>query len=264
MADAVALNVLETGADHPGRPVVVLHGLFGNARNWSATAKALPRRVLAADMRNHGASPWDGAMTYPAMAEDVGRLLTDHGAAPADLIGHSMGGKAAMVLALTRPELIDRLIVVDIAPIPYSIRFQDYLAAMEDLDLSTLKRRAEADAALAPVIEDAGERAFLVQNLVSAEGGGFRWRINIDAIAENLPAICGFPKLPPLARFDGPVLFVAGETSPYIDQAARPRIQARFPNARIVTIKNAGHWVHAEAPDAFLACISPFLDADFN
>lgn len=255
--DPVDLAVTETGTEHSGLPVVVAHGLFGSARNWAAVTKAMPRRVIAVDMRNHGASPWAEGMDYISQAGDLIRLLETVG--PAQLLGHSMGGKASMVAALTRPDLVERLVVADIAPVTYPLRYTDYLAAMKALDIWGLRRRAEADAALAEAVADPGERSFLVQNLVPEDGGGFRWRINLEAIERGLPDLVAFPEPNPGAVFEGPTLFVAGAQSDYIRRDHRPIIQGLFPNSRTVTIKNAGHWVHAQAPEAFLASILPFL-----
>jgi esterase len=245
-----------------GEPLVILHGLFGSARNWASIARRLAeiRQVHALDLRNHGNSPWADSMSYEEMAADVAASIEGVQRGPVDLLGHSMGGKAAMVLALTRPELIRRLIIVDIAPVPYphDEGFGRYLAAMRAIDLSRLQRRADADAALATAIPDPTLRAFLLQNLVS-QHGHFRWRANLDAIGANLPAITGFPDTG--EPFTGPTTFIAGERSDYIRPRDEIAIRRLFPEARLVEIGQAGHWAHAERPDRFVELVSEALAA---
>jgi len=199
-------------------------------------------------------------MTYPEMAGDVAAYVETLGPDPVDILGHSMGGKASMVLALTRPELVRRLIVVDIAPVPYRGGAQEpyaaYIAAMKGLDLGRISRRSEADAALAGVITDASMRAFLVQNLESIEGG-YRWRFNLDAIAANMSALTGFPELD--ARFEGPVTVLAGELSDYVRPRDEAAIRGYFPQSRITVIDGAGHWAHADQPARLLKLLRAAL-----
>lgn len=244
-----------------GSPLVILHGLFGSARNWGSIARGLAdiRQVHALDLRNHGSSPWDQAMTYEEMAEDVADYIERRGLAPTDVLGHSMGGKTAMLMALTRPELIDRLIIVDIAPVSYVREsYPEYLRAMQSLDLERLHRRADIDAALAPAIPDPSLRAFLMQNLVS-EQGRFHWRINLAGIAPNLPAVIAFPDIQ--ASFGGPTTFLAGERSDYIRPRDRAAIERHFPQAKQIEIGQAGHWPHAERPERFLSLVRNALTA---
>lgn len=238
-----------------GVPLVLLHGLFGSARNWTSLAKALTQRldrpVVVADLRNHGASPWDDRMDYPAMAADVAALIAREArGGPVDLLGHSMGGKVGCVLALTVPGILRRLLVLDIAPVPYRRSLVHHIEAMRAVPVATLSRKAEADSHLRAAEPDAGVRAFLAQNLVRAEGGGFRWRVNLAAIEAHMADIMGFPPLD--GRFDGPTLFLRGGTSDYVRTAHRPEIGRLFPAARIEAIDGAGHWVHAERPQAFV------------
>jgi len=244
-----------------GEPLVILHGLFGSARNWGAICRALGdiRQVHALDLRNHGSSPWSDEMSYEAMAEDVADYIAKRGLAPCDMLGHSMGGKTAMHLALTQPELIERLIVVDIAPVGY-IResFPEYVAAMKRVDLSRTTRRADVDAELAPAIPVDSLRAFLLQNLVS-EHGHFHWRINLDGIGPNLPAIIGFPEHH--GGFSSPTTFLAGERSDYIRPRDEAVIKALFPHSKLIEIGNSGHWPHAEQPEKFLKLVRSALTA---
>lgn len=255
---ALALHAVETGA---GPPLVILHGLFGAAQNWTAVAKRLAgrHRVIAADLRGHGASPHHPQLDYPALAADVAALIEARAGGRAAVLGHSMGGKAAMWLALTRPELIERLVVVDIAPVTYRPRLLAHVAALRALPLWPGMRRAEADAALAAAIPDPAERAFLLLNLRIAPDGTPGWRLDLAAIERAVPTLSAFPDPPAGARYDGPVLVVAGERSDYVRPDHYGRILALFPRAAIAVVPGAGHWVHAEAPEAFLRAVEPFL-----
>lgn len=241
-----------------GPAVVIAHGLFGSARNWTSVARRLAGegfRVFTPDLRNHGASPWSDIMTYAAMAEDLREFLAPLGSAA--VIGHSMGGKAAMMLAVTRPELVARLAVVDIAPAPYGHSHMGFIEAMRAADLSS-GRRAAVEAQLRQAVPEAPVRQFLLQNLVG-EDGGLRWRINLDALADNMDALLGWPRLPEGASYGGPALFVAGEHSDYLRPEHNRPIRRLFPQATTVTVSGAGHWVHAERPERFLAELLPFL-----
>lgn len=252
------LNVTEAGH---GAPVVLLHGLFGAGQNFGAIQKKLAasdgRRVLALDLRNHGASPHASAMGYPEMAEDVAETLEALAALPAAVVGHSMGGKVAMALALARPEAVSRLVVADIAPVRYPPAFRPYAEAMRALPLRPGLTRREADAALAEAVAEPGVRAFLLQNL-RLDTDPPRWRIALEEIAAALPGIEDWPG--PSGRYDGPTLFVSGERSRYILPEHHPAIRSLFPEARFATVPGAGHWVHAENPAGFLEAITPFLD----
>ena len=242
-----------------GPPLLVLHGLFGSAGNWSSIARRLAatHRVLVADLRNHGDSPHDPRMDYLAMAEDCSALIAEHGGRAA-VLGHSMGGKVAMGLALTEPDRVSRLVVVDIAPVAYPPTFRPYAEAMAALPLRTGLRRAEADAALRESVPDAATRAFLLQNLRLGEGAP-EWRCNLPVIAAALDTLSGFPSFPDSTQWHGEALFVSGERSPYIDRRGREAALARFPSAAFVVVPGAGHWVHADAPEAFLKAVTPFL-----
>jgi pimeloyl-ACP methyl ester carboxylesterase len=258
----VPLHAVESGA---GPPLAILHGLFGSGRNWASIAQHLAahRRVIAFDLRNHGASSWADTMSYGEMADDVRASLHSRGYDRYALLGHSMGGKAAMTAALGHGDEVERLIVVDIAPAAYPSRHLGYVQAMRRLDLARIKRRSEADARLAPEIPDPAERAFLVQNLVF-ENGEARWRLNLEAIEREMPRLVGFPEISAGRSYDGrsydgPALFVAGGRSDYLRPEHEQAIRRLFPKAQIAEIDNAGHWVHAEQPAAFLSIAAPFL-----
>jgi pimeloyl-ACP methyl ester carboxylesterase len=244
-----------------GPPVAILHGLFGSGRNWASIAQKLAARyrVLTLDLRNHGASPWADTMGYAEMADDVRTTLRGHGVSRCVWIGHSMGGKVAMQAALTHGAEIDRLVVVDIAPVAYPARHAPYVSAMRALDLATIKRRAEADERLAGYVRDPAERGFLLQNLVFDPGKPPHWRLNLAAIAHQMPALVGTSPVSREARYSGPALFVGGEGSDYILPAYEPEIRRLFPNTAVHRIANAGHWLHAEQPQAFLDIVEPFL-----
>ncbi len=250
------LHMTEAGQ---GPPLVLLHGLFGQAQNWGGIQKALApgHRVLALDLRNHGQSPHDAAMDYPSMAADVEETLAAAAALPATVLGHSMGGKVAMWLALTQPSAVSRLVVADIAPVDYPPGLRGHIAAMQAVPLAPGLTRREADAALAAGVPHAAERGFLLQSL-RFEQDPPRWRLNLPAIAAAMPAIEGFAP-PPGARYDGPVLFLGGENSRYIQPKHRAAILALFPRAQFATVPRAGHWLHAENPKDFLSAVQAFL-----
>jgi pimeloyl-ACP methyl ester carboxylesterase len=251
------LAVTEAGA---GPPLVLLHGLFGAGQNWGGIRSVLARRfrVLTPDLRNHGASPRAPDMSYAAMAEDVVDMLDAAGIDRAAVLGHSMGGKVAMALALAHPGRVERLVVADIAPVRYRPALRGYVAAMRAIPLRAGLARREADAMLAATIPEPGIRAFLLQNL-RFETDPPAWRLGLDEIAAAMPVIEDFAA-PPGARFDGPVLVMAGETSGYIRAEHHDAFGALFPALRFATVPGAGHWVHAENPSGFLALLQPFLE----
>jgi len=244
--------------EHPGPedqpPLLIAHGLFGSARNWGAIAKRLSagRRVIAVDMRNHGLSPRDPANGYEDLAGDLLDMLPEGG----DLLGHSMGGKAAMVAALRAPERVRRLIVADIAPVPYTHSQLPLIAAMRGLDLDTVETRGDADRQLQASVETDSVRAFLLQSLDVKER---RWRLNLDALTAEMPKIMSFPEVS--GSYDRPALFVTGELSDYVRPEHRTRIKELFPRARFARLPGAGHWLHAERPREFAAAVDVFLKA---
>lgn len=246
---AVALNAVRQG---DGPPLLIAHGLFGSARNWGAIAKRLSSdfMVTTVDMRNHGESPHTTTHSYADMAADLAALGERN-----LVIGHSMGGKAAMMLALLHPELVDRLIVADIAPVIYTHTQTPLIDAMRAVDLSQVTTRSDADAQLKGTVPDSPVRAFLLQSLdVKARA----WRLNLDVLAAEMDRIIGFP--PVSGRFEGPTLFLSGADSDYIQPEHRPRIRELFPNARFAKIPGAGHWLHAEKPKEFEASVRVFFD----
>ena len=257
----MTLDRLLAYQEHGRRPpVVILHGLFGSSRNWLRIAKALAdhAHVFALDLRNHGDSPWADTMSYPEMAEDVARFIEARCAEPPALIGHSMGGKTAMTLVMGRPELVDRLVVVDIAPVPSDSQHLHLVQAMRAVDLEGLTRRAEVDAWLADEIPDSSLRSFLIQNVAPA-GGGLRWRLNLEAIAHNLDALTAFDERLTKTTFERPTLLVEGEMSDYVRPEHYVLFQHMFPKLQMAVIEGAGHEVHADRPEAFLERVSAFL-----
>ena len=243
-----------------GPALIVLHGLFGSARNWSTIARRLApsHRVIALDLRNHGASPWADTMTYAEMADDVADFIAAAGLDRPSILGHSMGGKVAMTLALGGATL-GAVIVVDIAPVAFDGGFGQYVAAMSAIDLTAVERRGDADAALSSAVPDPALRAFLLQNLV-ARDGSYAWRINLRAIDTGLPALSGFSPADPTSTFAGPALFVAGGRSAYLAAKHHPAVRRLFPRAEIAVLDDAGHWLHAEQPEKFFDLVAPFLD----
>ena len=233
-----------------GTPLLIAHGLFGSARNWGVIAKRMSadRRVIAVDMRNHGQSPWFDNQTYPDMADDLAEVMTE----PMDVLGHSMGGKAAMVLALKHPIKVRRLIVADIAPVTYAHSQLGPIAAMREVDLGSLASRGDAKKQLQGL--DPGVDDFLLQSLDMKEK---RWRLNLDVLAADMDKIVGFPDVS--GEFDGPTLFLSGGASDYVQHDARPKIKTHFPQAKFAKIPGAGHWLHAEKPREFTAAVSAFL-----
>jgi esterase len=255
-----------------GPPMVVLHGLFGSARNWQSMARRLADdyRVFTVDLRNHGASPWAPTMTYAEMADDLEMFCASREAAPAVLLGHSAGGKVAMTFALRHPELVEALIVVDIAPVTYAHSFAAELAAMQAVDFATVRRRAEVEAALAEHLDDRSLCRFLAQN-VRSRGGRLAWKPNLDAIGAAMADLVGFPDEADIVGFPdranraypGRVLFISGARSNYIDRPHHDAIFAHFPQAEFAVVADAGHRVHVDQPDAFLARVTGFLDSAY-
>jgi pimeloyl-ACP methyl ester carboxylesterase len=251
-----------------GSSVVFLHGLFGQGRNWTQIGRTLAdptradrHRVLLVDLPHHGRSGWEDGFDYLRIADQVAGLLDPDD--PVALVGHSLGGKVAMVLALRHPRRVERLCVVDVAPVAYHrlSEFQGFVTAMQGLDLETLSRRDDADAALADAVPDPTVRGFLLQNL-RRDGDGWRWQVNLDVLGRALPVIGGWPEdqlagTPPYA---GPVLWVAGARSDYVTPAYQEAMDRWFPGHRRVTVKNAGHWVHSEQPEVFVEVLRRFLD----
>lgn len=236
-------------------PILIVHGLFGSGRNWGVIARRLSeaRRVVTLDMRNHGMSPWAAPHDYAHMADDLAEVVGEIGG-QADIVGHSMGGKAAMMLALRHPGRVRRLIVADIAPVAYGHTQQAMIDAMRGVDLSGVDSRSDADRQLSGAIGEPGIRAFLLQSLdVRARA----WRLNLDQLEHDMEAIIGWPEV--AGRFDGPVLMLSGAESDYVLPEHRPDIKALFPAARFAKLPGAGHWLHADRPREFEAACRAFL-----
>jgi esterase len=241
-------------------PLVIAHGLYGSARNWGVIARRLAdtRDVIAVDMRNHGESPRFPTHSYSDMAADLAEVIAAIGP-QVDLLGHSMGGKAAMQLALTTGSLIRRLVVADIAPIAYSHDQTRHVHAMRALDLSGLTTRGEADLRLSAMVEDPGLRAFFLQSLDLKAEGGPRWRLNLDVLEAEMPKIVGWPGTP--GTFPGSTLFLTGSESNYVLPEHRDTIRAHFPKARFAKLPGASHWLHADRPREFEETVRVFLTA---
>ena len=256
------LNILRQESDGAAVPLLIVHGLFGSARNWGAIAKRLSTRgpVLAVDMRNHGESPRFGQHGYPEMAFDLAEVIEAEGG-PVDVLGHSMGGKATMWLALDRPELVRRLIVADIAPVGYGHSQKQHIEAMRGLPLDGLASRGEADRRLAEAVADPGLRAFFLQSL-DLKADPPRWRLNLDVLEAEMPRILGWPDTAGMAPFAGPALFLAGGASDYVRAEHRGGIRTLFPRARFARLPGAGHWLHAERPREFAEAVRVFLEAE--
>lgn len=241
-------------------PLVIAHGLYGSARNWGVIARRLAdvRDVVAVDMRNHGDSPRAEVQGYPEMAADLAEVIGTLGGR-VDLLGHSMGGKAAMQLALTDGARVRRLVVGDIAPVAYGHDQSHHARAMRALDLSGVTTRGEADRRLAETVDDPSLRAFFLQSLDMKAEGGPRWRLNLDVLEAEMPKIVGWPGT--TGSFDGPALFLTGAESPYVKPEYRDTIRALFPAARFAKIPGTGHWLHAEKPREFEETVRVFLTA---
>ncbi|HOQ52756.1 MAG TPA: alpha/beta fold hydrolase [Micropruina sp.] len=254
-----------------GRPdVVFLHGLFGRGKNWAGIARSLAEHEHAGvlfDLPNHGRSHWTPTFDYVQVADEVADELRLHlgSAASVNLVGHSMGGKVAMLIALRHPALVRRLVVIDIAPdISYQVRTSVPLVkAMRGLDLNALQSRREAEVQLAREVHEPEVRQFLLQNLKLDRRPGLRnhwhWEVNLDLLGDHLDEVAGWPSV--AGSYAGPVLWIAGGESPYIRPEHKPRMLQLFPTTHLVTIPGAGHWVHADAPEPLTAELLRFLES---
>ncbi|XP_052024375.1 protein ABHD11 [Apodemus sylvaticus] len=260
----LSYNLLDGDSTLPA--IVFLHGLFGSKTNFNSLAKAMVqrtgRRVLTVDARNHGDSPHSPDASYEAMSQDLQGLLPQLGLAPCVVVGHSMGGKTAMLLALQRPDLVERLVAVDISPVgttPGS-HLGNFIAAMKAVEIPEKvphsQARKLADKQLTSVVKEAGVRQFLLTNLVEVDGR-FSWRVNLDTLAQHLDKILTFPQH--LASYSGPTLFLLGGNSPYVQPSHHSEIRRLFPQAQFQTVPNAGHWVHSDKPQDFMDAVTGFL-----
>ncbi len=249
------LNFTTHGGPTDAPTLLIAHGLFGSARNWGVIAKRMSedRQVITVDMRNHGESPRATTQTYADMAGDLAKVIA-HVGGPMDVVGHSMGGKAAMVLAMNHPELVDRVVVADIAPVAYGHSQSHLIHAMRGLDLTSVEKRSDADRALRATIPDDGTRAFLLQSLDIPSKS---WRLNLDVLEDEMPKIVGFPETDGV--FIGPVFFLSGGASEYVLPDHRATIKSHFPGAKFAKIPGAGHWLHAEKPREFEQAMRVFF-----
>jgi esterase len=255
--NSVALAFDEQGS---GPPLIILHGLFGSARNWQSHARALADsyRVISVDQRNHGRSPHTGMHGYTEMAEDLARLIGQLGLREVTLLGHSMGGKTAMTLALQGTVDIAQLVLVDIGPTAYTDQHTPIIEAMLAMPLADISRRQQADECLAHTVNDDTLRQFLLQNLqVGTDGSA--WRINLPGLLASMPALTGTLPVPREALFNGPTHVIRGSLSDRVTEACLPTFRALFPRLEVHTVEGAGHWPHAEAPGAFRSCLERVL-----
>ena len=244
-----------------GDPLVVLHGLFGAGQNWLSLARRLAdhRRVVLVDARNHGSSPHRESSGYPAMADDLRKLLDHLAVGETDLLGHSMGGKTAMWFALEHFARVRRLIVADIAPVAYQHSHLPLIDAMLGIDLGQIGDRKEVDEVLANTVPEHGLRQFLLTNLVR-EDGRFRWRLNLPVLRDGMAQLLTFPVVEAGVHFAGPTLFVHGGKSDYVTAAMHPEIEVLFPMAEFQVLPGAGHWLHAERPGEFSEIVNKFFE----
>ncbi len=242
-----------------GEPLIILHGLLGTLDNWQTVGKQLAKdhSVYLLDQRNHGRSPHSEGFDYQLMANDLLHFLDQHFIHRTAIMGHSMGGKTAMEFALQHPDTCEKLIVVDIAPKTYPRGHDRIFEALFAIDLDKIENRTEAEAIMEPFIPEAGIRLFLLKNLQRKQHGGFEWKMNLDSIYRHYEAILQEPATPGV--YEGPALFIAGANSGYIQPEDHSRIKQIFPAAEIVTIANAGHWVHAEQPRELIRIVREFL-----
>jgi esterase len=241
--------------------VILLHGLFGSASNLMSVARSLESHftVIRMDLRNHGKSAHSDQMDIPVMAEDVVAAMEELNIAKAHMLGHSLGGKVAMQIAITKPERVKRLVVADIAPVRYGRGHDAIITGLLGLELRSLKSREQADQLLMKAVPEIAIRQFLLKNLMRDGRDGWAWRMNLAVIADLYDNLRDAPSS---AQFHGPTLFIRGETSGYIRDENRAPMMRQFPDMYFETIPKAGHWLHAEYPAIFNSLVGEFLRAD--
>lgn len=251
------LNTILHGDPTDKPPLLIAHGLYGSGRNWGVIARRLSdeRQVIAVDMRNHAYSFWDPRHDYHSLAQDLAEVIDAFGG-QADVVGHSMGGKASMMLALEHGETVGKLVVADIAPVAYSHSQIQFIEAMRAVDMDRVSRRSDAEQQLADLGVEKSLQSFFTQSLDVKER---RWLLNLDVLAAEMPHIMGFPEIN--SSWGGKALFLSGGASDYVLPEYRDRIRALFPNARFAKINGAGHWLHAEKPREFEDAVRVFLNA---
>lgn len=242
-----------------GPPLIILHGLFGSLENWRSMSRKLGQhfQVFSLDMRNHGGSPHSAEFSCALMAEDLKEFMDEHSLCSAHLLGHSLGGKVAMQFALTHPDFVERLVVVDIAPRSYPPLHTDIFTLLSFIPLERFSSRSEVRQELEKGISDRSVVEFLLKNITSTQSGMLQWRMNLKALQENYREIITAPEWE--GRFDKPTLFIRGENSDYIGLADLGGIKKYFPSAEVAMVAGAGHWVHVQAPDAFEGLVRDFL-----
>lgn len=254
----IQLNYETSGnKDHPA--VLLIHGIFGDLDNLKSISRALTDNyfVINIDVRNHGESPWTDTMSFPEMCQDIFALLDTLSLNIISVLGHSMGGKIAMEFALEFPERVKSLIVADIAPVAYEARHTTILDALESIDLSTVESRSDADKQLVHSIAEKGVRQFLLKNL-HKDDSAWTWRMNLESLRRNYETLIGEPASKD--QYNGPVMFIRGGESNYVQTKHKDAILARFPKAESKTIEGVGHWLHAEKPNVFNKIVARFLD----
>jgi esterase len=259
------LNYRELGQGRPGPPLFVLHGIFGSLDNWGTVGRMLGERfhTYLVDQRNHGRSFRSNEFNYEVMADDLRRLMESLGVTQAYLIGHSMGGKTIMEFASRYPQMIARMVVVDIAPRPYPPQHTHIIEGLKSIDLSQLKDRNDAEEKLLPFIPEQDTRLFILKNLYRTDAGGYDWRINLPVLSRDIELVGvaldkgnakgGHTKIAV------PTLFIRGANSGYIKERDKADIARDFAEAEVVTIADASHWVQAEQPQAFVDAVFKFL-----
>lgn len=242
-----------------GEPLIILHGVFGSSDNWQTLGKVFAEKfkVYLIDLRNHGNSPHNDVFDYDVMVDDVVELMQDEGISIAHVLGHSMGGKVAMHLATKYPEKLGKLIVVDIAPKYYPPHHQQIFDGFHSVDLKNLKSRKDADDQMAKVISNFGVRQFILKNLDRKKDGSFSWKLNVEAIEKAIEKVG--EGIEGNVRFNGASLFIAGSKSDYITEKDHDIIREYFPKALVMSVKDAGHWVHAEKPNELGEMVLGFL-----
>ena len=259
--NATQYGELKEVNDRSQTPLIILHGLFGSSKNWHLIARELSKKhlVYSLDLRNHGQSPHSDSMDYPHMAQDVLSFIEQNNFTSVNIIAHSMGGKTALWLALNKPQLIEKLVIADIAPVSYTHDFDLVLNALQSIPLSTIKSRKDADQYLAKSIKEQSLRQFLLQNL-QLKQGQYQWRLNLKAISQSIPQITGFPDTSGLDPFPKRVLFIGGGQSEYLNKANQQLTRKLFPYASFSIIKSAGHWLHAEQPGLFQHLVEVYIN----
>ena len=246
----------EEYGDKNSEPLIILHGFFASSRNWRQIAKKLAEHCQAfvLDLRNHGSSPHDPEMDYPSMAGDLIAFMDEHGLERASILGHSMGGKVAMWLALTSPERVNKLIIADISPVSYEHSFDHTMQALKDIPLSQISNRKQADEFLSAAIPELSYRMFLLQNLQLIDGK-YNWRVDLDIFQKTAHHIIAFPQVTNSPYLDN-ALFIMGENPLYTNKEA---IYRYFPQAEITVLEGANHWLHVDQPEAFLTIVIRFM-----